>query len=758
MENDLQQVKEEVRARTDIVEIIGGYTRLKRTGKNWTGLCPFHNDRKPSFSVVPALGIYKCFSCGEGGDLFTFVQKKENLEFIDALEWLARRAGIPFERGRGNPEQASKRKQALELNGLALRFFQDRLAKSQDAKDYLARRGILKSTQEQWDIGFAPPEWDALAYALQQRRADLDLATEIGLIRPRRQEGSGYYDAYRARVIFPIRDINGDVIGFGGRVMNPDEEPKYLNSADSFLFPKSRTLYGLYFARKKLSGETPPVFVEGYVDVITAHQAGFAQCVATLGTSMTEDHARMLSKISPRVIICYDGDKAGVNATLKGAGIWEGLGIENGEVRVARLPAGEDPDSLLRKGETAAFQAALDTAVPRVDFQIELALKRHDLNADDGRDAALAEAIPIIASVRSLTARDRYAQRIAFLHPSHSYNLGRAIEQILADADLYARQTKQGHSPRAQGYPLTEQSNRAPLQEQPDPPTYRPPNPQQWGQTGSNGWPHTRQVIGKGEGAGGGQASHDGYGKGKWGKNRRPEGPPTDSTPPSLAPQALTAVEKAERQLLRALFSPDWRVTVLNSVREEWLVTEQGRWVYAWAARTPAQADGSLDPGPLLRMAVEAESEKREREERDGEEVTRHAAEHSGEDRDGTEVAPQRISGIKNANNATSGQHSAKFSEFIRELLEESPFFVSNDTFTEATVQGCLSVLQKHRNERELHGMRTLIERLEQARTPEERRVAKEQIEQYHQKMRAMRGTPGGIANGQDAETHENDL
>jgi DNA primase len=753
MENDLQQIKEEIRARVDIVEIIGGYTRLKRSGKNWTGLCPFHNDRKPSFSVSAEGGYYRCWSCGEKGDLFTFVQKKENLEFMDALEWLARRAGIPFERRGANPEQVSEREQALELNQLAVRFFQDRLTKSQEAKDYLVRRALLKSTQEQWDIGFAPPESHALSYFLQKRRANLELAVKIGLIRQSKFGDDDYYDFYRGRIMFPIRDRNGNLIGFGGRVMNPDEEPKYLNSPDSFLFPKSRTLFGYYFAKRKISADIPPVFVEGYLDVITAHQAGFAQCVATLGTSMTEEQADMLSKISSRVIICYDADKAGINATLRGATVWEGLGVENAEVRVARLPAGEDPDSLLRKGDTAAFQRALDNAVPRVDFQLELALKRHNVTTENGKAAALAEVIPILASIIGRSGRDRYAQRVAHLLPSNR-NPERAIEQLLYDVERYAQQNRDGQSPRARGYPLTEQSNRGPLQEQPDPPTarpverptYRAPNSQQWGQTNAEGWPHTRQVIGKGDG-GNGRPPRDGYGKGKWGKGRRQEGPPTDPTTPTPVPPALTAAEKAERQLLRALFSTEWRVTVLNSVREELLVTAEGRRVYAWAARTPARADGSLDPGPLLRAATEAEEA----------EAVLHGVEFGAGM--GAEVQPDsaQTQEAKNATNASPGHYSAKFSDFIRELLEESPFFVSNDGFNEATVQGCLSVLQKHRNERELYEMRMLIERLEQARTPEEKRVAKEQYEQYHQKMRAMRGTPGGTTEAQDTGHSEPD-
>ena len=312
------------------------------------------------------------------------------------------------------------------LNDFAVRFYQDRLSRSREAQEYLAKRGILKQTQEQWDLGFAPPDWEALTFALEKQRMDIGLAARLGLIKTR-QPGGGHYDTFRNRLMFPIHDVQGRVIAFGGRAMG-DDPAKYLNSEQSPLFDKSRTLYGLTFARRKLSTDTPAVFVEGYVDVITTHQAGFTQCVATLGTSMTEEHARMLVRYSPRVIICYDADSAGIKATLRGATVWESIGVEGAEVRVARLPAGEDPDSLLRSGDTAGFQAALDNAVPRMDFQIEQAMERHDIQTDDGRQQALAEIVPIIASIATMTQRDRYIQKIAHLHPAYRFNLSRAIE------------------------------------------------------------------------------------------------------------------------------------------------------------------------------------------------------------------------------------------------------------------------------------------------------------------------------------------
>ncbi len=723
MERDLRDIKEEVRARTDIVEIISGYTRLKRSGKNWTGLCPFHADKNPSFSVSPATQSYRCWSCGEKGDVFTFVQKKQNLEFVEALEELAKRAGVAFERKGHNPQMASEREQMRDLNRLAVEFFQDRLSVSEEARAYLANRAILKATQDQFEIGFAANEWEGLSFFLQRRRADLALAAKIGLLKTREKErGGGYYDTYRNRLMFPIHDSQGDVVGFGGRAMSADEKAKYINSEQSLVFDKSRTLYGLFFAKGKLSDEKPPVFVEGYVDVITAHQAGFPQCVASLGTSMTEEQARILARYSRRVLICYDADTAGINATLRGAAVWEGLGIEGAEVRVARLPTGDDPDSLLKRGETAAFQTALDTAIPRVEFQIELALKRHDLHTDTGKEDALAEIIPILASIRSLTQRDRHAQRLAYLHPSSQYNLPRAMDAILADAQTYASQTNNAQSPRDRGYPMTGESNRAPLSEQPPPPSYRPATRERWGQFD----PGTRQVVRKGDGPGsgygrdtGGYSSGrdggNGYGKGR---DRNPPRPMSDPTPPPLQTPILSGAEKAERTLLRALLTPEMRSFLLSQLDTRLLLTPQARALFGYVARTPANVDGGIDPLPLLRsieMAEEAEAEK-DFEEKKGNSDTQE--EPVGQE-------------------AWTRTQSAKISDYLRELLEDSLSVLSNEPLNEAAVADCIRRLHKHRADRDKRELAELVNRPDL--TSEQKKAF---IDQYHQTMREMRGTP----------------
>ena len=698
MERDLQDIKEEIRARTDIVEIIGMHTRLKRSGKNWTGLCPFHADKNPSFSVVPSIGIYKCFSCGEGGDLFKFVSKKENLDFIETVEWLAKRAGIEFQRKGVNQERASEREQAFALNEIAARFFQDRLAKSPDAQNYLANRAILKSTQEQFQIGFAPPDWEAFAFHLQKQRQDMALALKIGLIKERREGGSGNYDTFRNRLMFPIFDVNGRVIAFGGRAMGEDKA-KYLNSEGSLIFDKSRTLYGLNFARKKLSGDTPAVFVEGYVDVITAHQAGFSQCVATLGTSMTEEHARLLVRYNPKVVICYDSDSAGIKATLRGAAVWESIGIEGAEVRVARLPAGDDPDSILKRGETARFQKALDEAIPRVAFQLELTLNAHDLATADGRADALAEAIPVLATVPHLTVRDRYAQQVAYLHTSFAYDPNRATQQILADAAAYAQQS---HA-RDRNYPLSEEANRGPLENQPPPPAHRPPSRDQWGKTEQ--WPNTKNVqngngsygANRPSGGYGGYGAGNGYGNSGGWRKRQPEGPISDRTPVPLTAPSLSRAEKAERQLLRALFQPEFRAFLLGNIRTELLVTANGRRLFEIIARTPPADDGGVAPQFVLRRAEEAEE-------------TAESSEHS------SEPPPAKLSG------------------FIRDVLEDFGSIVSKEPLNEAVLRACLRDLERHRDEQ------TRRELLRRAETPptEEQQIAERE---YQRRTREMKGS-----------------
>ncbi len=707
MERDLQDIKEEIRLRVDLVELIGGYTRLKRAGKNWTGLCPFHADKKPSFSVSPTMGIYKCWSCGESGDLFKFVQKKENLEFIESLEFLARRAGVEFERKApgdpNHPEKASEREEALELNRVAVEFFGDRFFKSEFARDYLNNRGIHRTTQEQFGIGFAPPEWEALTLHLGHKRLNLTLAARIGLIKPRKEEGSGFYDTFRNRLMFPIFDLNGRVIAFGGRTLG-DDAAKYLNSEGSILFDKSRTLYGLNFARKKLSSEVAPVFVEGYVDVVQAHQSGFTQCIANLGTALTEQQAQMLVRYNPKVIICYDSDNAGIKATLRGAGVWEAAGVNGAEVRVAVLPPGDDPDSILRRGDIAGFQKALDTAVPRMDFEIELVKRRHDLGTDTGKLAALQEIIPILAALPTNLARAAYVQNLVSLHPLyHSYGLARVTEQMLADIAAAAQQL----SHRDRGYPETQKQNGGPLSASPDPPSYRPPSADGWGTAG--GKPPYPSSPGGGNYRQNGYSNGGGRRDGKsWKRRDEPAGPPTDPSIPPPTPPALTRAEKAERQILRALFTVEWRSYILSRLHPDTLISERGRLLYERVACTPANEEGRVDEIALLR-SLETEATARQ---------------------------ARNVPGDPFAEE--DGGNFFTISLFLRELVEESSFALANEPLSEGMIQDCINSLQSDRQERE---HRTLAAQLQgdASLSEEERRDA---IRRYQAQARQRKAPP----------------
>lgn len=689
MAGDLQQQKEEIRDRSDIVALIGQYTRLVRSGKNWKGLCPFHSDRNPSFYVNPQGQYYKCFSCGEHGDVFTFIQKKENLDFLEAMEHLAKRAGVAFERHEPNPEQKSEREEMFELNRIATEYYKERLALSPDAQGYLATRALLKSTQEQFDIGYAPPDWEGLSFHLQRKNANIPLALKMGLLKSRQPANNGVYDAFRNRIIFPIHDLNQRVIAFGGRALG-DDPAKYLNSEQSAIFDKSRTLYGLCFARKHLTEKNPPVFVEGYVDVVTAHQAGFQQCVATLGTSMTEEHGRMLARYSPKVIVCYDGDAAGIKATLRASAIWESLGVESAEVRIARLPAGDDPDSVLKRGDSALFQQALDSAIPRVEYQIELALQPYDLTNSDSKVNALKELLPIFATISSHVERDRYIQRYAYLHATYAYNAGRAIMQIAAETEEIAQRTKGKISARDQEYPLTEQANRAPLAELPK--GNRPPNA-----SGQPSYPQNREWKGKG---------------------RRKDGAPaySDPTTPVAALPQMTGAEKAERQILRALFSADWRSLILSRLEAEQLVTMAGRLLFERIAQTPADEEGEIDKARLYH-ALEAEEENPNDE----------------DDPFANDVELlERYGVLENT--------PLKLSPYVQEFLEESASIVSNEPLTEASIHDCILRIRKYNENKQ---KQELVQLLQRTDVTEEERART--LREYHQKVRELRGSPTSV-------------
>ncbi len=355
---------EQVRERADIVEVIGAHVRLRRSGRNFIGLCPFHNEKTPSFSVNPERGFFHCFGCGAGGTVFNFIMKVEGLSFPEAIESLARRYGIRLpERGEGGGVSA-ERNELFRTNQVAAEFFSHVLWNTPDgaaARDYLKSRGVSAETARAFMLGYAPARPAALARALEKRGL-AERGLKLGLLK-RENEGAPY-DSFRARVTFPIRDAQGRVVAFGGRILE-NRQPKYLNSPESPLYSKARTLYGLYEARQAIAQSDRVIVVEGYFDVIALWQAGFRETVASCGTSLTVEQLRALGRYSRNVMACFDGDEAGRKASLRALEVFLEAGLLG---RGIFIPEGFDPDTLMAKRGAAAMEELIAASELLIDY------------------------------------------------------------------------------------------------------------------------------------------------------------------------------------------------------------------------------------------------------------------------------------------------------------------------------------------------------------------------------------------------------
>ena len=432
---------DEVRTRIDLVSVIERYVTLKRTGGKLKGLCPFHQEKTPSFTVSPEIGRWYCFgSCAEGGDVFKFVQKIENLSFPEALERLALQANVTL-MGRGRSDtargenggfrsEAGEKDRIYKINALALRFYREVLGRSPVARDYLQERGLVHAAQENFSLGFAADEWDGLCRYLTQKGVALADAEKAGLVTIGER---GTFDKLRGRLIFPIFDVQERPIAFGGRLIAEARpgQPKYWNSPETPVFSKSRTLYGLWRARKAIAAREQAIVVEGYTDVIACHQAGFENVVATLGTSLTEEHVQTLARLASVVLLAFDADSAGLKAASRAAQIFEAQEVE---VRVLDLPEGEDPDSLLRSGKRLVFEKAIETALPLTEYRIRRLIRKGPSETERDRVALISRAIPILAAISTTVELERYVGLLAPLHPLHDVSRAYAEEQIRRDA------------------------------------------------------------------------------------------------------------------------------------------------------------------------------------------------------------------------------------------------------------------------------------------------------------------------------------
>jgi DNA primase len=408
-----EEALNEIRARTDIVEVVSGYVLLKQSGNTYKGLCPFHAEKTPSFTVSAEKQLFYCFGCGAGGDVFSFVMKIENMNFGDAAKMLADKAGVALFQDESPEARAAreKRRRLYDCMEAACVHYQAVFANSQEARearDYVKRRGLSEDTAGCFRLGYAPRAWDSVLKTLTGNGFSREELVLAGLIIPSRS-GTGHYDRFRGRLMFPITDISGRVIGFGGRVLD-DSEPKYLNSPETELFRKGRTVYGLAVAKNSIRRESRAVIVEGYTDAIMCHQFGFTSVVATLGTALTKEQAETVSRYAPQVIIAYDADAAGGAATLRGMEILQGVGAG---VKVAVLPAGEDPDSMLRKYGKEALARVLEDAKPLTAYKLYLIASQTDTSRLDQRVRAAKEAARVLANIESDVERVEYAEKAA---------------------------------------------------------------------------------------------------------------------------------------------------------------------------------------------------------------------------------------------------------------------------------------------------------------------------------------------------------
>ncbi len=395
--------------RSDIVDVVSGYVRLgKKSGSNLFGLCPFHSEKTPSFSVSPDKQIYHCFGCGKGGGVINFIMEIEGLTFPEAVEFLARRAGMPIPEEE-NDAESRKRARMLALNKDAARFFYEQLATPAGgaAREYMAKRRIGRATAKNFGVGFAPDSWDSLRNAMKAKGyTDFELA-DAGLVR--RGKTSGFYDTFRNRLMFPVIDVRGNVIGFSGRILG-DGEPKYMNSPETLVFNKSRNLFALNLAKKSKSGYI--ILSEGNIDVVSLHQAGFDSAVASLGTSLTPEQARLLSRFTNQVIIAYDNDGAGIKAAQRAIGILERLDVK---VKVLRLNGAKDPDEFIKLKGPDAFRNLLEASENQVDYRLRSVTDKYDLSEDEQKVEFLKEATDLVARLPGEMERQVYARRVAEL-------------------------------------------------------------------------------------------------------------------------------------------------------------------------------------------------------------------------------------------------------------------------------------------------------------------------------------------------------
>ena len=441
-----QSVIEEIKARNDIVDLVSSYVSLKRAGSNMLGLCPFHSEKTPSFTVFPARQGYYCFGCGAGGDAITFVRQIENLEYVPALEFLAKRVGITIPADATRRGVGFDRARMLSMNKEAARFFRECLFDQKlgaAARAYFEKRALSTATIKHFGLGYSPDGFSALTNHLHDL-GYTDAEMTAGFLCGRSKKTGAPFDYFRNRIMFPIIDVSGNVIAFGGRVMD-DSMPKYLNSSDTPVFKKSRNLFALNFARASCAEEM--ILCEGYMDVIAMHAAGFTNAVATLGTALTPEQARIMARYTKRVLISYDSDAAGQKAANRAIGILGEVGLD---VRVLRIEGAKDPDEFIKKYGADKFRLQLSGSFSKFDFNMDGILSRHNIAIPDEKIKACAELTDLAAGIYSSAEREVYITAAA-------KKLDISAESIRADVERKLRK-KRSEYKREQAQKIVRQS------------------------------------------------------------------------------------------------------------------------------------------------------------------------------------------------------------------------------------------------------------------------------------------------------------
>ncbi|MCY4606305.1 MAG: DNA primase [Gemmatimonadetes bacterium] len=425
--HEAEAVRDRIRDATDIVDLVSEHVQLTRRGRNFLGLCPFHEEKTPSFSVNPDRQFYHCFGCGAGGDVFKFIQEIDRVTFIEAIKFLAERAGIALpERSGPSREETEAADELYRANDLAQKYFHHLLLNDEvgaSASEYLQTRRLTSETIERFGLGYAPPGWDALLKVAGRRGLSPQTLEQAGLALPR-STGSGHYDRFRDRVAFPIANLSDRTIAFGARALQPDQEPKYLNSPETPIYHKGRVLYGLSIARDTIRRQDAVLVVEGYMDLISLAQAGIQHVVATSGTALTEDHCRLLARFARQVVLLFDGDAAGSTAAIRGLTVLLGTGLpslaallsKGLDVRFISLPAEHDPDSFVQEHGPDALLKRAENAQSVLDFYLEQLSQQHDLSSFEGRSSAVETFKPLIAKLNKpedLVFRDLLLRNVA---------------------------------------------------------------------------------------------------------------------------------------------------------------------------------------------------------------------------------------------------------------------------------------------------------------------------------------------------------